>query len=135
MKRTLNVVLVIAAFCFGTSVMSLGKDKPGPLTGAWVCVAHDTDQGDINYTYNLVQIGEKVSGNFAENSDSGQKADIKDGSYKDKKLNMEFDAYGGTVTITGAMPKKGAMSGNWTHSGGSQGTWDCTKGSAKAARK
>jgi len=135
MKKTLIVVLVLAAFCFGTSVLSLGKDKPGPLTGVWVCVAHGAEQGDINFTYNLVQIGEKVSGNFAENSDSGEKADIKDGSFKDKKLDMVFDAYGGTVTITGTMPKKDAMSGNWTHSGGGQGTWDCTKGSAKAPSK
>ncbi len=135
MKRTLKRALVLAVFCLGLSILALGKDKPGPVTGAWVCVAHGAQQGDISYTYNLVQIGEKVSGNFAENSDSGQKADIKDGSYKDKKLNMEFDSYGGTVTITGTMPKKGAMNGNWTHSGGGEGTWECTKGAAKAAGK
>lgn len=135
MKRNLKLMMVLAIFCLGMNVLALGKEKPGPATGSWVCVAHGTENGDINYTYNLVQIGDKISGNFAENSDSGQKADIKDGSYKDKKLNMEFDAYGGTVTITGTMPKKGAMNGNWTHSGGGQGTWDCTKGAPKAASK
>jgi hypothetical protein len=135
MKRTLKLMMLLAVFCLGVNVLALGKDKPGPVTGSWVCVAHGTENGDISYTYNLVQIGDKISGNFAENSDSGQKADIKDGSYKDKKLNMEFEAHGGTVTITGTMPKKGTMNGNWTHSGGGEGTWECTKGAANTTSK
>jgi hypothetical protein len=131
MKRSLKTALVLAVLCMGLSILAFGKDKPGPMTGTWVCLAHGSQQGDISYTYNLVQIGEKVSGNFAENSDAGQKADIKDGSYKDKTLNMAFEAYGGTVTITGTMTKRDVISGKWTHSGGDEGTWDCTKGSAK----
>lgn len=133
MKRSLKMVPVIAVFCLGVSFLAFGKGKPGPVSGTWACVAHGTDQGDIHYTYNLAQDGEKVTGNFSEDSDSGQKADIKDGSYQDKKLNLSFDAYNGTVTITGTMPKKGALSGSWTHSGGGEGTWECTKGAPKSA--
>ena len=135
MKRTLKMVLVAAIFCLGVNVLALGKDKPGPVSGSWVCVAHGSDQGDIRYTFNLLQHEDKVTGHFAENSDSGHQADIKDGSFKDKNLKMEFDAYEGTVSITGRMPRKGAMSGNWTHSGGGQGTWECTKGAPSATGK
>ncbi|HEV2352551.1 MAG TPA: hypothetical protein VG028_22175 [Terriglobia bacterium] len=134
MKRSLiKMSLVFAAFCLGASLVALGKGKHGPVSGTWACVAHGTDQGDINYTYQLVQDGEKVTGSFSENSDSGQNADIKDGSFKAKKLNMSFEAYNSTVTITGTMPKKGALGGNWTHSGGAEGTWECTKSAPKAA--
>ncbi|HLY62148.1 MAG TPA: hypothetical protein VKV95_15510 [Terriglobia bacterium] len=135
MNKLFKAFLVLAIFCLGASLPAIGKDKPGPVSGTWACVAHGTDQGDINYTYNLVQAGEKITGSFAEVSDSGEKADIKDGSYKDKKLNLSFDAHNGTVTITGALAKAGAMTGNWSHSGGAQGTWDCTKGAPKPASK
>jgi len=135
MKRMLKMALVFAVFCLGVTLLALGKDKPGPVSGTWVCVAHGSDQGDIHYTFNLLQTEDKVTGKFAENADSGQKADIKEGSFKDKNLKMEFDAYEGTVSITGSMAKKGEMSGNWTHSGGGQGTWECTKGAPAAAAK
>jgi hypothetical protein len=135
MNRWLKLVLVIAVFCLGASVLALGRPKRGPLSGAWACVAHGTDQGDINYSYNLTQAGDKVTGTFSEESDAGEKADITDGSYKDKKLDMTFEAHNGTVTITGTMTRKGTMSGSWTHSAGAQGTWDCTKASSKTASK
>jgi hypothetical protein len=135
MKRMLKMVLVPVVFCLGVNVLALGKDKPGPVSGTWVCVAHGSEQGDIHYTFNLLQNEDKVTGNFAENSDSGQKADIKDGSFKDKNLKMEFDAYEGTVTVTGTMAKKDEMSGNWTHSGGGEGTWECSKSAPNAAGK
>lgn len=135
MKKSLKLLLVLAMFCLGASLLAMGKGKPGPVSGTWACVAHGTDQGDIDYTYNLVQAGEKVTGNFSDNADSSQKADIKDGVYKDKKLNFAFDAYNGTVTVTGALAKAGAMNGNWAHSGGGQGTWECTKGAPKSAAK
>ena len=135
MNWSVKKFLVLAIFCLGAGLLAFGKDKPGPVSGTWACVAHGTDQGDINYTYNLVQAGEKITGNFSDNADSSQKADIKDGVYKDKKLSFAFDAYNGTVTVTGAFAKAGAMSGNWTHSGGGQGTWECTKGAAKSAVK
>lgn len=135
MKRSLKMLLVLAVFCLGASLLALPKGKSGPVSGAWACVAHGTDQGDINYTYNLQETGDKVSGTFSDDVDGGQKAEITDGTYKDKKLNLSFEAHQGTVTITGTITKKGVMSGNWTHSGGAEGTWDCTKGAPKAAAK
>ena len=135
MTKSIKFGLVMALFCFGISLASQGKTRPGPLSGTWACVAHDTDQGDIAYTYTLKQDGDQVTGSFAETSASGEKADIKDGSYKNKKLNMEFEAHNGTVSITGTMTKKGAMNGNWTHSGGGEGTWECTQGASKLTAK
>jgi hypothetical protein len=135
MKKSKVTIPALAMICLGASLLTFGKDKPGPVSGTWACVAHGTDQGDINYTYNLLQAGEKITGTFSESADDSQKAEIRDGSYKDKKLNFIFDAHNGTVTITGAFAKAGAMSGSWSHSGGSQGTWDCSKGEAKTASK
>lgn len=135
MKSSLKIFLVLAVFCLGVTVLTLGKDKRGPVSGTWACVAHGSDRGDINYTYNLVQLEEKVTGNFSDNSDGGPKADIKDGVYKDKKLSFTFDAYDGTVTVTGAIAKAGGLSGAWKHYGGGEGTWECTKGAPKAAAK
>lgn len=116
MKRMLRRALVAAVFCLGVNALALGKDKPGPASGTWVCVGHQAGQGDVHFTFNLMQHEDKVTVNFAETSDSGPKADIKDGSFKDKKLKMEFDAYDGTVSITGTMAKKGEMGGDWKHS-------------------
>jgi hypothetical protein len=133
MKKLLKMFLAIAVFSLGAAMLTLGKGKSGPVSGTWACVAHGTDQGDIDYTYNLAQDGGTVTGSFSENSNAGQKADIKDGSYKDKKLSFSFDAYNGTVTITGTLAKKAAMSGSWTHSSGGEGTWECTKGAPRAS--
>jgi methyl coenzyme M reductase alpha subunit len=135
MTKSLKMVLVLAVCCMGASLMSQGKTKPGPLSGTWACVAHDTDQGDISYTYTLTQDGDGVTGSFSETSDSGEKANITGGSYKNKKLNMEFEAHNGTVTITGTMAKKDVMNGTWTHSGGAEGTWECTRGASRMAAK
>jgi len=132
MKKKLYVPAVAAIVCFGLSVVS-GKE-PAPISGAWSCVGHSAQSGDVTFTFTLTQAGEKVRGTFeatpSDPSQAGEKADIKDGTYKDKKLELHFDAYDGTVGVTGSLSGKGQMSGDWTHSGGDQGTWEC-----KAASK
>jgi hypothetical protein len=115
------------------SVLALGRGRQGSVSGTWVCIGHGAPQGDVPYTFNLMRNKDKITGNFAEIS--GLQADIKDGSFKDKKLTMGFDAYGGTVTMTGTMAGRGEMSGNWTFSGGADGTWECTKSAPNAAGK
>ena len=132
MNRKLEMLLALVFFCLGLGGAAFGKEKKGPVSGTWACVAHGTGQGDIEYTFNLTQANEKVTGSF---SSSEEKADITDGTFKDKKLELHFDAYGGAVTIKGASAKKGEMSGEWTHSGGGQGPWECKASPAVPGKK
>ena len=132
MKKNLRILTAVAVVCLGLSVTS-AKD-PGPVSGTWSCVGHSEQSGDTPFTFTLTQVGDKVNGKFeatpSDPSRSAEKADIKDGTYKDKKLDLQFDAYDGTVSITGSVSGKGQLSGKWTHSGGDQGTWEC-KASSK----
>lgn len=131
--RNLGIFFLLIVFNFGLAGAAAGKQKKGAVSGTWACVAHGTGQGDIPYTLNLTEARGKVTGSFAATA-SGENAEISDGSFKAKKLDLHFDAYGGPASITGTVTKKGEMSGTWTHSSGGQGTWDC-KRSATAASK
>jgi hypothetical protein len=137
MKKNLCILAVVTTLSLGVSV-ALAKDS-GPVSGTWSCVGHSTQSGDTPFTFTLTQVGEKVSGKFeaapSDPSESAEKADITDGSYKDKKLDLHFDAYDGTIGITGSVSGKGQLSGNWTHSNGDQGTWECKKDGAEGASK
>ena len=137
MKRNLHIVSVAAIFCLAFSAVS-AKDA-GSVSGTWSCLGHSTQSGDTPFTFNLTQMGEKVTGKFeaapSDPSESAEKADITDGTYSNGKLDFHFDAYDGTIAITGSLGEKGQLSGNWTHSSGDQGTWECKKGAAPAASK
>jgi len=127
MKKSLRILFSLGIVCLASAGLAVGKAKPGPVAGTWVCVAHGAEQGDIFYTFVLTQEKDKVAGSFFDHSQPGNNADIKDGSFKDKKLELHFDSYGGTVSVSGRLAKKGKMSGDWTHSGSGKGTWECTK--------
>ena len=129
-KRNLEILVVLAVVCFGLSALAAGKDQPVPVSGTWACVAHGADEGDTQFTFNLTQDGDKVTGHFEEASSFGEKAEITYGSFKDQKLEMHFDAHEGTAAITGTLTKKGEMSGTWSHSSGGQGTWECKTSTA-----
>jgi len=135
MTKSLRIVLSLAMLCIASAGLAAGKGKPGPVAGTWACVAHGAEPGDIFYTFVLTQEKDKVAGSFFDHSEPSNNADIKDGSFKDKKLELHFDSYGGSVSINGTLAKKGKMSGDWTHSGGGKGTWECTKGAPGEANK
>lgn len=108
-------------------------DTKAPVSGTWSCVAHGTGQGDMEYTFNLNQSAEQVTGNFtAPSSDGGNEShDVKDGSFKAGKLTLHFEDDDGTIDVTGGLDGKDAMKGDWTQGNGG-GTWDCKRGAAAA---
>jgi len=134
--RERMAMLLGLALAAGLTGAASAQAKQGPVAGTWACTAHGTDQGDMQYTFNLKQAAEKVTGNFTAPSPDGSTAthDVKSGSFKAGKLDLQFDDEGGTIDVTGGMSGKAAMKGDWTHSGGQSGTWECTRGPAAAAK-
>jgi hypothetical protein len=118
----------------GLAGVAASADK-GPVAGAWSCLAHNTGEGDMNYTFNLEQTAEQVTGNFtAESSDGTISHDVKNGSFKNGKLELHFDDDEGTINVTGGLDGQDAMKGDWTQ-GSEGGTWECKRGAAAAPAK
>ncbi len=108
----------------------------GPVAGTWSCVAHGTDAGDMNYTFNLAQTGEQVTGNFtAASPDGGNEShDVQNGSFKSGRLEMHFADDDGTIDVTGALDGNDALKGDWSQ-GDTKGTWECKRAAAVAPSK
>jgi hypothetical protein len=131
-----GVSLVTGAFVLGLTGLAFAGAKQGPVEGAWSCVAHNTGEGDMEYTFNLAQAAEQVTGNFTAPAADGTQAshDVKNGSFKNGKLELHFDDEDGTIDVTGGLDGKDAMKGDWSQ-GDASGTWDCKRGRVKAPGK
>jgi hypothetical protein len=107
----------------------------GAVAGAWSCVAHGTDAGDMDYAFNLTQQAEQVTGNFtAATPDGGNMShDVQNGSYKNGRLEMHFDDDDGTIDVTGSLDGKDALKGDWSQ-GSTKGTWECKRGQAASKK-
>lgn len=129
MKKTIGAVLVCVAFVCMVSLAALAADnaKPGPLTGAWSCVSHGGQQGDMNFTLDLQQNGENVSGDVS--SPLGD-ADLSSGTFKNNQLTVTIDGGDNVYTLTATF-KDGKLAGKWsTSSSGDKGTWEGKKAPA-----
>ncbi len=134
MRVRSEVLLMTCVFALGLAGLASAQKK-GPVAGTWSCVAHGTDNGDLNYTFNLEQTGDQVTGNFTAAGDNGTEShDVKTGSFKDGKLQLHFEDEEGTIDVTGALDGKDAMKGNWSQ-GQAGGTWECKLGAAAASAK
>ena len=129
-------VLLVACMCvLGSADLAFAGAKEGPVAGTWSCVAHNTGHGDLEYTFNLTQEAEQVTGNFTAPTPDGTTAshDVKNGSYRAGKLELHFDEEDGTIDVTGGLDGKDAMKGNWAQ-GDQGGTWECKHGSAASGK-
>ena len=134
MKNYVRVLVALTIAWLGLSGRSAGAPKKAPLSGSWGCVAHQANQDDTQFTLTLTQEGEKVTGSYQEVG-GNEKATITDGSFKEKKLAIHFDAYGGTAAVTGTLSKPDEMSGDWSLTSGGQGTWECKRSTAAPTTK
>jgi len=135
MRARFEILLAASAFVLALAGRAFAGPKQGPVAGTWLCVAHSTERGDMEYTLNLTQAAEQVTGNFTAPNPNGTTAslDVKNGSYKDGKLELHFDDSDGTIDVTGGLDGKHTMKGNWTQ-GDHGGTWECKRGSAASGK-
>jgi hypothetical protein len=128
MRLRFEALLVVSVFVLALGGLASAK---GPVSGTWSCVAHGPSGPDFNYTFNLEQTPTQVTGNFTGASTDGgmQTHDVKNGSFKDGKLELHFEDEEGAIDVTGGLDGKDAMKGNWSQ-GDHGGTWECKRGSA-----
>lgn len=130
--------LVVCVAILGIAALSFAKpndSKPGPIAGTWQCMSHGGSQGDMEFTLDLQQDAENVSGSV--NSPIGG-TDISSGTYKNHTLEIHIDTDQGNYLLTGKL-KDGKLSGEWSvDSGGDsgkaeKGTWEGKKAPASSS--
>lgn len=129
MKKPIGALLVCVAFVCMVSLAAVAADnaQPGPLTGTWNCVSHGGQQGDMNFTLDLQQNGESVSGDVS--SPLGD-ADLSSGTFKNNQLTVTINGDTDVYTLTATF-KGGKLAGKWsTSSSGEKGTWEGKKAAA-----
>ena len=124
-KIAINVlgIFLLAAIGANISLAQEKPSKPGPLTGTWVCVSHGGPQGDSNFTLEILQEGEKISGSV----DSPQGGmEFSSGTFKEDTLEIRLETPDGDYVITGKL-KDGQLTGSITLDGKPHGTWEAKK--------
>jgi hypothetical protein len=88
----------------------------GGITGSWALVAN-TAQGDLQFTMDAKQDGEKVTGSLSSPRGS---VDMQSGSMKDGRLQFDIDL-GGNVYRVEATVAGDKVDGKWGPVGGGEG--------------
>ena len=124
-KIAINVLgtFLLASLVSAISLAQEKPSKPGPLTGTWACVSHGGPQGDSNFTLEIQQEGEKISGSI----DSPQGGmEFSSGTFKEDTLEIRLETPDGDYVITGKL-KDGQLTGSITLDGKPAGTWEAKK--------
>jgi len=116
---------LICIFLLAQATVNLvfAKEKTGPLTGTWECVAHSSAQGDVEFTLKLEQTNEAVTGRFINSSGEYP---LTSPSYKKGVLEFHLDAPDGTYSATGKL-LHGQLGGHWSKGQEAEGGWECKK--------
>lgn len=119
------VALALGLVCLAAPVPA-SSPKPGPLTGTWSCTSHGGQNGDMNFTLDLQQTGEDVTGDVS--SPIGD-ADLSSGTFKNNELTLTIGGEDDQYTLTATF-NDGKLTGKWsTSSSGDKGTWEGKKAS------
>jgi hypothetical protein len=134
MKKLAIFALGILLFAAAAAMaLASGQDQAAnsaPLTGSWQCVSHGGPGGDMNFTLDLQQDGEKVTGDV--NSDEGG-MDITAGTFKDDNLMIRLETPQG-VYVLKAKLKEGKLAGDVTLDDKPQGKWEGKKAAAEESK-
>ena len=132
MKRSVALAGIGLAALAVAGLALAGEDKPkaGPLTGTWECQSRGGPHGDTPFTLELEQDGEKVTGSVSS-QEGGM--EITSATFKDNVLEIHLDTPDGNYVLKAKL-KEGQLSGDTTHDGNPQGTWEGKK-SAPPANK
>src|SRR5262245_2696790 len=104
MKRAVQCAAVCAAILTLVS-FSLGKDKapkPGPMTGTWECVAHGGPNGDMQFTLELEQAKDALTGSVSSPIGS---TDISSGTVKKNLVEIHIESPQGNYVLSGKLHK------------------------------
>ncbi|HEV2492413.1 MAG TPA: hypothetical protein VG204_05000 [Terriglobia bacterium] len=132
MKRN-SLILAISLALLGLTSLVLAADskpKPAPLTGTWQCTSHGGPQGDMEFTLELQQNEEEVTGSV--NSPIGS-ADLTSASFKKNKLEIHIDTPDTKYLLT-ADYKKGQLAGEWSTDAAQKGTWEGKKAASSSTQ-
>ena len=113
--------------------MSLGQDKTaeaGPVAGSWKCVSHGGPNGDTDFTLDLQQDGETITGSV--DSDQGG-MEITSGTFKDNSLEIRLDTPQGNYVLKAKLAD-GQLAGDVTLDGNPQGKWEGKKAPAAESK-
>ncbi|HKS96227.1 MAG TPA: hypothetical protein VJV74_08840 [Terriglobia bacterium] len=131
MKRT-SLILAISLAVLGLASLALSADgakpKAAPLTGTWQCTSHGGPNGDMEFTLQLEQNSEDVTGSV--DSPLGS-ADLTSASFKKNKLEIHIDTPDTKYLLT-ADYKKGQLTGEWSTDANLKGTWEGKKAPASS---
>lgn len=133
MKRN-SLILTISLALLGFATLAIASDakpKPGPLTGTWQCTSHGGPQGDMEFTLELQQNEEEVTGSVSSPIGS---ADLTSASFKKNKLEIHIDTPD-TKYLLSADYKKGQLAGEWSTDADQKGTWEGKKAAETTATK
>ncbi|MGH9397825.1 MAG: hypothetical protein ACRD18_13375 [Terriglobia bacterium] len=126
-KSIAAMIACLALVCLGAFATAADNAQPGPLTGTWSCVSHGGQQGDMNFTLDLQQNGETVTGDVS--SPLGD-ADLSSGAFKNNHLTITIDGGSDQYTLSATL-KGGKLAGKWsTSDSGKSGVWDGKKAPA-----
>jgi len=132
MKRN-SLVLAISLVLLGFASLSLASDakpKPAPLTGTWQCTSHGGPSGDMQFTLQLEQNNEDVTGSV--DSPLGS-TDLTSASFKKNKLEIHIDTPDTKYLLT-ADYKKDQLTGEWSTDADHKGTWEGKKAAASSTQ-
>jgi hypothetical protein len=90
------------------------------ITGTWSCVGKDLSEGDMQFTLELKQSGETLSGTiYAE----GGSVEITEGKVQGDKFEFLLNAPSAKYTVTGAV-NGDTIGGDWKDDQDHKGTWE-----------
>ena len=128
MKRNLIFpFMLIGIAALITAGLAIARDKEGPMTGTWECLAKGGSQDDMAFTLYLEQNEENVDGSVLHPSAVLR---ITSGTFKGDALEIHIDTEDGNYVLL-AKFDKGALSGTWTHES-ANGTWGGKKQAASS---
>ncbi len=130
MKKLTLLSVGIVALALVCSAVLWGQEKdskPGPVTGSWQCVSHGGPQGDVKFSLELQQDGEKVTGSV--DSEQGG-MDITSGTFKDETLEIRLETPQGNYVIKGKL-NGDQFNGDISLDDKPAGTWEGKKAAAE----
>ena len=122
MKR--NITTLLSAVCTIILFVSTlaANDKQAPLTGTWECQAKGGSMGDMPFTLDLKQTGEKVEGTVSA-AEGG--TEISSRTFKDNILEIHINTSDANYVLKAKLDR-GVLSGSWAN-GDDKGTWEGKK--------
>jgi hypothetical protein len=121
--RRFAVIGVLSVLAFGITLQAKEKPNNNLVVGAWKCMAHGGENGDVPFTLYLSQSGDVLTGSV---SSSQGDAELSSVTFEDNQLKIDIDTDENKYTLTATLTD-GGLTGSWYRDGQKQGTWEGKK--------